>query len=57
MRNELTLPRRYASPASTSYPDLLAILAFCLGGLVASFAAHCFGLDQLPLLALQYNLG
>jgi hypothetical protein len=57
MRNEFAVPRRYLSPASASHPDLLAVLAFCLGGLVASFAAHCFGLDQLPLLAIQYNLG
>jgi hypothetical protein len=57
MRNELAVPRRYSSPSSTSHHDLLAVVAFCIVGIVASFAAYRFGLDQLPLLAIQYNVG
>jgi hypothetical protein len=59
MRNELAVSRRYSPPANASHDDILAVLAFCLIGAVASlyFAAHCAVLDQLPLLVIEYNLG
>jgi hypothetical protein len=58
MRNELAVPRRYSSPDIASHDDILAVLAFCLIGAVASlYFAHCVGLDQLPLLVSEYNLG
>lgn len=59
MRNELAVPRRHAAPVNASYDDMLAVLAFCLFGVVASLylAVHSVGLDQLPLLIVQYNLG
>jgi hypothetical protein len=58
MRNELAMPRRYSSKA-TALDSLLSVLAFSLTGLVASlyFAAYLGGLDQLPLLVIEYNLG
>jgi hypothetical protein len=58
MRNELATRRRSSSPANASDPRLV-VLAFCLIGLVASlyFATHTVGLNQLPLLVLEYNSG
>jgi hypothetical protein len=58
MRNEIAVLPRYSSPADAS-DDPLAVLAFCLIGLVASlyFAVYTAGLDQLPLLVSQYGLG
>jgi hypothetical protein len=59
MRNELLARAQYPAAPDPSRDDLLAVLAFCLFGLVAtlSFAAATVGIDQLPLLIIQYNLG
>jgi hypothetical protein len=59
MRGELVVPKRYVAPADALRDNMLAVLAFCLFGLVATlyFAIHRVGLDQLPLLVIEYNLG
>jgi hypothetical protein len=58
MRNEIAVLPRCPLPADAS-DDPLAVLAFCLIGVVASlyFAAYTAGLDQLPLLVIPYDLG
>jgi hypothetical protein len=56
MRNELAIRRRSSSSAKASDPRLV-VLTFCLIGLVVSlyFAVRTAGLNQLPLLVVEYN--